>query len=90
MTDMSGNYILASNFSSNASIGTSSNPFSGTIDGNMVTLSGLNHPLVAYANGATIKNVMLKNVQISGSGNVGAIAGGKWIYPYLQLWHSAK
>ena len=75
MTDMSGNYILASDFSSNASIGTSSNPFSGTIDGNMVTLSGINHPLVAYANGATIKNVMLKNVQISGSGNVGAIAG---------------
>ena len=75
MTDMSGNYVLASNFSSNASIGTSSNPFSGTIDGNMVTLSGLNHPLVAYANGATIKNVMLKNVQISGSGNVGAIVG---------------
>ena len=75
MTDMSGNYILASNFSSNASIGTSENPFSGTIDGNMVTLSGLDHPLVAYANGATIKNVMLKGVQISGSGSVGAIAG---------------
>ena len=75
MTDMGGNYILASDFSSNASIGTSENPFSGTIDGNMVTLSGLNHPLVAYANGATIKNVMLKDVQISGSGNVGAIAG---------------
>ena len=75
MTDMSGNYILASDFSSNASIGTSENPFSGTIDGNMVTLSGLSHPLVAYANGATIKNVMLKDVQVSGSGNVGAIAG---------------
>ena len=75
MTDMSGNYILASNFSSTASIGTSDNPFSGTIDGNMVTLSGLSHPLVTYANGATIKNVMLKNVQISGNGNVGAIAG---------------
>ena len=75
MTDMSGNYILASDFSSNASIGTSENPFSGTIDGNMVTLSGLNHPLVAYANGATVKNVMLKDVQISGSGSVGAIAG---------------
>lgn len=75
MTDMSGNYILASDFSSNASIGTSENPFSGTIDGNMVMLSGLNHPLVAYANGATIKNVMLKDVKISGSGSVGAIAG---------------
>ncbi len=75
ITDMSGNYSLASNFSSDVSIGTSDNPFSGTIDGNMVTLSGLSHPLVAYANGATIKNVMLKDVQVSGSGNVGAIAG---------------
>ncbi|MBR2243210.1 MAG: chitobiase/beta-hexosaminidase C-terminal domain-containing protein [Prevotella sp.] len=75
MTDMGGNYILASNFSSNASIGTSENPFSGTIDGNMVTVSGLSHPLVAYANGATIKNVMLKNVHINQSGNVGAITG---------------
>ena len=75
MTDMSGNYILASNFRFVSSIGTSENPFSGTIDGNLVTLSGLSHPLVAYANGATIKNVMLKGVQISGSGNVGAIVG---------------
>ena len=75
ITDMTGNYILSSNFTSTASIGTSENPFKGTIDGNMVTLSGLDHPLVAYANGATIKNVMLKDVQISGSGNVGAIAG---------------
>ena len=76
MTDMSGNYILASNFTSASSIGTLENPFSGTIDGNMVTLSGLSHPLVAYANGATIKNVTLKNVAISSSEDyVGAIAG---------------
>ncbi len=75
ITDMNGNYSLASNFSSDVSIGTSENPFSGTIDGNMVTVSGLSHPLVAYANGATIKNVMLKNVHINQSGNVGAITG---------------
>lgn len=77
MTDMSGNYILASNFSSNASIGTSDHPFAGTIDGNMMTLSGLNHPFVAYANGAIIKNVILDNVSISGNdnGNAGAICG---------------
>ena len=73
--DMTGNYILADGFSSTSSIGTSGNPFKGTIDGNMVKLSGLDHPLVAYANDATIKNVLLDNVSISGNanGNAGAI-----------------
>jgi len=73
ITDMMGNYRLSNNFSSTESIGTSEDPFMGTIDGNMVTISGLNHPLVAYANGATIKNVILENVSISGGTNVGAI-----------------
>ena len=77
ITDMAGNYSLASNFISDVSIGTSDNPFTGTIDGNMVTLSGLNHPFVAYANGAIIRNVVLDNVTISGNenGNAGAICG---------------
>ncbi|MDY6257519.1 MAG: chitobiase/beta-hexosaminidase C-terminal domain-containing protein [Bacteroidaceae bacterium] len=77
ITDMNGNYSLASNFSSDVSIGTSDHPFTGTIDGNMVTLSGLNHPFVAYANGAIIRNVVLDNVSISGNenGNAGAICG---------------
>lgn len=72
ITDMSGNYILASDFSSSGSIGTSDYPFTGTIDGNLNTLT-LSYPLVAYADGATIKNVILDNITISGSGNVGAI-----------------
>ena len=75
MNNMSGLYRLANGFTSSAAIGTESEPFKGTIDGQMNTISGLDHPLVAYANGATIKNVMLKGVQISGSGNVGAIVG---------------
>ena len=75
ITDMTGNYILADNFSTTSSVGTSGNPFKGTIDGNMVTISGLGHPLVAYANGATIKNVILDNVSISSGTNVGAICG---------------
>lgn len=77
ITDMTGNYILTYSFSSDASIGTSDHPFTGTIDGNMVTLSGLNHPFVAYANGAIIRNVVLDNVSISGNenGNAGAICG---------------
>ncbi len=79
ITDMNGNYILDNNFTLSASIGTSDDPFKGTIDGNMVTRS-FAYPLVAYADGATIKNVILKDVNISGDiggdddmENVGAI-----------------
>lgn len=72
ITEMSGNYILADNFAQTGSIGTSDNPFTGTIDGNMVTRS-LSFPLVAYAEDATIKNVILKDITISGGTNVGAI-----------------
>lgn len=81
ITDMSGNYILASDFTSSGSIGTSTNPFRGTIDGavdgELITRS-LSYPLVAYADGATIKNVILDNVNITteqsnDNGNTGAI-----------------
>lgn len=50
--------------------------FTGTIDGQMHTISGLTSALVNIANGATIKNVILKDVEISSgsaAGNVGAI-----------------
>jgi hypothetical protein len=71
--EMSGRYILASDFVSTSAIGTASAPFRGIIDGQMNTLSNLDHPLVAYANGAIIKNVILDNISISGGTNVGAI-----------------
>ena len=73
IVDMAGNYILANTFTLVASIGTSENPFTGTIDGNMVTRDDLGAPLVAYAMDATIKNVILKDVSISDGTNVGAI-----------------
>lgn len=83
ITDMSGNYILASDFTSSSSIGTSDNPFMGTIDGKFNTLT-LGYPLVAYAKDATIKNVILKDVSLSSGTNVGAIcneaAGDTRIY----------
>ena len=72
ITDMRASYILASNFTSSGSIGTSENPFKGTIDGNFNQLT-LNNPLVAYADGAIIKNVILSSVSISSGTNVGAI-----------------
>ena len=76
ITDMNGFYLLAEGFTPSGSIGTSDNPFRGTIDGQMNTISGLSSPLVAYADGATIKNVILDNVGISSgneNGNAGAI-----------------
>ena len=77
ITNMNGSYILASNFTSSGSIGTADNPFKGIINGKLNTLT-LGYPLVAYADGATIKNVILNNVNISSSndndnGNAGAI-----------------
>ena len=77
IVDMNRSYILASDFTSSASIGTKASPFKGTIEGNMLTLSGLSHPLVAYADGAIIKNVLVDNVSITGNadGNAGAICG---------------
>ena len=72
ITDMGGNYILAAGFTLSGSIGTDANPFTGTIDGEMVTRT-FSYPLVAYAEDATIKNVILKDISISGGTNVGAV-----------------
>lgn len=47
--------------------------FTGTLDGQYHVISGLRKPLISTANGATIKNVVLDNVNISGTGNVGGI-----------------
>ena len=50
--------------------------FTGTFDGDLYTITDLTHPLFNTVNGGTVKNVMLKNVSISGSdAPVGAIAG---------------
>ena len=76
MTSLNGRYILASDFtfaSNYEPLGTSTKPFTGTIDGQLFTLSGLSTPLVAYAEDAVIKNVILENVDISSGTNVGAI-----------------
>ena len=65
-------YVLQTNVDASSSI---TIPFSGTFDGGGYTISGLSHPLFNTINGGMVKNVMLKDVQISGSGSVGAIAG---------------
>ncbi len=77
LSALSGQYTLASDFVFEGdfeSLGTSENPFTGTIDGGLHPLSGLSTPLIAYADGAIIKNIILDNVSISGGTNAGAIA----------------
>ena len=84
MTDMNGNYKLAANFTVNGHIGTPESPFTGVIDGQFNTISSTSAPLVAYANGAIIRNVVIGTAGISGGTNVGAIcneaAGATRIY----------
>ena len=77
ITNMNGFYTLAANFTpSSAPIGTEAEPFRGTIDGGLHTISGLSHPLFAYVENAVIRNIILDNVNISSGnteGNSGAI-----------------
>lgn len=50
--------------------------FTGLLDGGYHTISGLNAPLFSATNGATIRNVVLDQVNITGgTGYVGAIVG---------------
>lgn len=85
ITDPNGSYTLAATFSTtgtakdseNNEIGSSSNPFKGTIDGGLVTITGTwNKPLFDYVEDATIKNVIIGSVSIDISEdntNAGAI-----------------
>ena len=72
-----GNYVIASDITGGTA-GVSN--FTGTLtgqaktDGTFPVISGLTQPLFTTVTGATISNIMLKNVEISQSGNVGAIA----------------
>ena len=77
ITSATGNYKLTADItdaSSDAPTFTGG-VFSGIFDGGQHTISGLHTPLFASTSGAVVKNVILKNVTISQSGNVGAITG---------------
>ena len=77
---MNGQYTLANDFTFDEdfeSLGSEESPFTGSIDGGLHTLTGLSMPLLAYADGAIIKNIILDNVTIGNAEdvpNVGAIA----------------
>lgn len=86
ITDVEGSYKLSSSFSptgtarvggteNGAVIGTITNPFKGTIDGQLVTITGTwDKPLFDYVEDATIKNVIIGSASVSISGNAGALA----------------
>lgn len=75
----SGNYIITADIN-DASGYTTKASFTGTLtaqakaDGTFPVINGLSVPLFTTATGATISNIMLKNVTISQAGVVGAIA----------------
>lgn len=64
-------------------IGTSSNSFKGTFDGNNKTIKNLiinnegsdNQGIFGYIDGATIKNLQINNINILGKENVGSLIG---------------
>ena len=78
---MNGQYFLASDFTFDedfVSLGSAEDPFTGSIDGGLHPISTdpetpLTTPLIAYAEGAIIKNIILDNVNITTGTNVGAI-----------------
>lgn len=87
ITSSTGHYRLAADFSTTGTareggdgveIGTSTNPFMGTINGNLTTITGTwNKPLFDYVKDATIKNVIIGTVSINitdADSNAGAIA----------------
>ena len=77
---MNGQYFLAEDFEfveGFESLGSAESPFTGSIDGGLHTLKkGLEYlttPLIAYADGAIIKNIILDEANITSGTNVGAI-----------------
>lgn len=72
ITDPRGNYKLVADI--NASGNTSIITFSGTLDGNFHTITGLSNAIFEKVNNATVKNIILDNVNISSGTDVGAIA----------------
>ena len=75
ITDANGLYKLTSDntYSSSNKPGVTS--FSGTLDGNGHTVSGLTAPLFSTLDGATVRNLTFDNVNITTGTNVGAVCG---------------
>ena len=73
-TELDGHYILTENVTADVFANLYDGDFTGVLDGDMYTISGLSHALFNKINGGTVKNVMLDGVNITSGTNVGAIA----------------
>ena len=62
---MGGYYMLANDFTASGSIGTKASPFKGTIEGQIDKSFSVSAPFIAYADGATIKNVIIESASVS-------------------------
>ena len=86
ITNSSGAYKLTANntYSASNKPAATAEPFSGILDCDGHTISGLNAPLFTTITNGTVRNVTLSGVDISQTGAVGAIAstanGGSRIY----------
>ena len=76
ITDMNGKYQLTADVSG---VSTSLDEFKGTLDGGLHKIIGSSKPLFASTDGAIIRNIIFEDVNISVSGDAGAVtasAGG--------------
>lgn len=69
ITSASGNYKLAADIDASGFTGFSFTSFTGTLDGDYHTITGLTQPLFTTLNGATVKNLRIDNVTINRTGN---------------------
>ncbi len=81
ITDPNGDYILSTYFTGTGTpqtpggevIGSFEKPFKGNLDGRMVTVISMNGPIFEYIEDATIKNVIIRETNVSGGISAGAI-----------------
>ena len=69
ITSASGNYKLAADIDASGFTEFSFTSFTGTLDGDYHTITGLTQPLFTTLNGATVKNLRIDNVTINRTGN---------------------
>ena len=80
ITSSSGNYVITDDIDANG-FSSSIASFTGTLtatakaDGSFPVITNLSVPIFTTATGATISNITLKEVTVTGSGPVGAICG---------------
>ena len=75
ISDENGLYRLTTDNTYSSSNKPRISSFSGTLDGNGKTISGLTAPLFSTLDGATVRNLTFDNINITTGTNVGAVCG---------------